>query len=70
MDESTDPTVRNTAKAFTTKMTALVEKQESAVKKGVPAARVVTLAGANHYVFLSNEADVLREVNGFLSQLR
>jgi non-heme chloroperoxidase len=70
VDESADPTVRSAAKAFSTTMTALVEKQENAVKKGVPAARVVTLAGANHYIFLSNEADVLREVNAFLSQLR
>jgi hypothetical protein len=31
------------------------------VENGVPTAHVITLPGANHYVFLSNEAEVLRE---------
>jgi pimeloyl-ACP methyl ester carboxylesterase len=39
------------------------------VKNGVPTAHVVTLPGANHYVFLSNEADVLREMGAFLAGL-
>jgi non-heme chloroperoxidase len=30
---------------------------------------VVRLANANHYVFKSNEADVLREMNAFLATL-
>jgi non-heme chloroperoxidase len=44
--------------------------QATAFGKGVPSARVVRLAHANHYVFLSNEADVLREMNAFLATLR
>jgi non-heme chloroperoxidase len=36
----------------------------------LPSARVVRLPGANHYVFLSNEADVLREMRAFLSRLQ
>jgi non-heme chloroperoxidase len=43
--------------------------QATAFEKGVPSARVVRLARANHYVFLSNEADVLREMNAFLATL-
>jgi non-heme chloroperoxidase len=70
VDENTDPKVRTDAKAYSTKLSSLVTKQEDAVKNGVPAARVITLAGAHHYVFLSNETDVLRELNAFLSQLR
>jgi pimeloyl-ACP methyl ester carboxylesterase len=35
-----------------------------------PSARVVRLPNANHFVFLSNEADVLREMNTFLNRLR
>jgi hypothetical protein len=35
----------------------------------VPSARVVRLPHANHYVFFSNEADVLREINAFLGTL-
>jgi len=43
--------------------------QATAFEKGVPSAKVVRLAHANHYVFLSNEADVLREMNAFLGGL-
>lgn len=43
--------------------------QANAFEKGIPSARVVRLPKANHYVFLSNEADVLREMNTFLSAL-
>lgn len=40
-----------------------------AFQAGVPCAHVVRLANANHYVFLSNEADVLREINEFLADM-
>ncbi len=40
------------------------------LRSGVPDARVVEFAGANHYVFLSNEPEVLREVRLFLHGLR
>lgn len=43
--------------------------QVKAFESGVPSARVVRLPHANHYVFLSNEADVLREINIFLGSL-
>jgi pimeloyl-ACP methyl ester carboxylesterase len=36
---------------------------------GVPSAHVVRLPNADHYVFRSNEADVLREMNAFLTTL-
>jgi non-heme chloroperoxidase len=70
VDANTDPKVQAEVKAYSAGLSSLVTRQENAVKDGVPAARVVTLAGAHHYVFLSNEADVLRELNAFLSQLR
>jgi non-heme chloroperoxidase len=38
-------------------------------ESGLRSARVVRLPHANHYVFLSNEADVLREMNAFLGSL-
>ena len=43
--------------------------QAKAFESGVPSARVVRLPHANHYVFFSNEADVLREINAFLANL-
>jgi pimeloyl-ACP methyl ester carboxylesterase len=36
---------------------------------GVPTARVVRLPNADHYVFNSNEADVVREMNMFIATL-
>ncbi len=67
VDESGDPSVGTAAKAYSAALTALTEKQEQAVKNGMPMAHVVTLSGAQHYVFLSNEADVLREMRSFLA---
>ncbi len=49
--------------------TAETEEQAEAFESGVPSARVVILPHANHYVFLSNEADVLREMRAFLAGL-
>ena len=43
--------------------------QAKAFESGVPSARVVRFPHANHYVFFSNEADVLREMNAFLGSL-
>ena len=45
------------------------EDQVKAVERQVPAAHVVRIAHANHYVFMSNEQDVLREMNAFISTL-
>jgi pimeloyl-ACP methyl ester carboxylesterase len=43
--------------------------QAKAFEAGVPTARVVRLPHANHYVFRSNEAEVLREMNAFIGSL-
>ena len=43
--------------------------QMKAFEKGVPSARVVNIARANHWVFWSNETEVLREMNAFLRKL-
>jgi non-heme chloroperoxidase len=48
---------------------ARVGAQAKAFETGVPSARVVRLPHANHYVFRSNEADVLREMNAFFASL-
>jgi hypothetical protein len=70
VDSNTDPTVRTAAKAYSSVLAALTERQEKAVENGVATARVITLPGAHHYVFLSNQADVIREMRGFLTGLR
>jgi hypothetical protein len=49
---------------------APLTKQAKAFEDGVPSARVVRLAQAYHIVFLSNEADVLREMRAFFATLK
>jgi non-heme chloroperoxidase len=61
-----DPAARAAAEA---EDLARVGAQAKAFETGVASARVVRLPHANHFVFLSNEADVLREMNAFLSSL-
>ena len=48
---------------------AAVGAQAKALESGVPSARVVRLPHANHFVFISNEDDVLREMKAFLGNL-
>jgi non-heme chloroperoxidase len=43
--------------------------QADAFATGVPSAHVVRLPNADHYVFNSNESDVIREMNDFLGKL-
>ena len=68
--DSTDPKVRKAAKAFSEAEVVLTTRQAKAFEDGVPTAHVVRLRDADHYVYLSNEVDVLREMKFFLSTLR
>lgn len=70
VDNSTDSKVCDAAKAYSVALTALAERQARAIEAGVPTARVVRLSNAHHYVYLSNEADVLREMRSFVRGLR
>lgn len=64
---SNDPAARAAAEARDLLTTGA---QAKAFETGVHSARVVRLAHANHAIFLSNEADVLREMNEFLATLK
>ncbi len=68
VDANRDPAVQTAARAYSTALSALTKRQEKSVESGAPGAQVITLPGANHYVFLSNEADVLREMRAFLAR--
>ena len=70
VNNSTDPAVREAAKAYSAADVVLTERQAKAFENGVPTACVVRLPSAHHYVFLSNEADVLREMHAFLTGLQ
>ena len=61
-----DPDV---AAAFEASIKASIEAQAKAVESGLPSARVVRIPNADHYVFQSNEADVLREMTAFIGSL-
>ena len=43
--------------------------QANAFEAGVPSAHVVRIANTDHFVYKSNEVDVLREMNAFLARL-
>ncbi len=65
-----DPAVRAAAEALADKRTAAHEKQAKAFEDGVPGARVVRLRNASHYIFITNEVEVLREMRAFLATLK
>ena len=44
--------------------------QATAFEKGLPTAKVVRIPHADHYVFRSNEADVLRYMDEFIAELK
>jgi pimeloyl-ACP methyl ester carboxylesterase len=48
---------------------AILSRWQRDLLAGVPTARIVELPGANLYMFLSHEADVLREVRAFAASL-
>lgn len=61
-----DPTARAAAEALDADYTGA---QARAFENGLPSAHVVRIPNADHWVFQSNEADVLREMKAFLGSL-
>jgi non-heme chloroperoxidase len=67
-----DPELKNNPKlksALTADNQFYCSRQADAFAAGVPTARIVRIANADHYVFRSNEEQVLREMNAFLATL-
>jgi hypothetical protein len=48
---------------------AMLSKWQGDLLAGVPTARIVELPDANLFMFLSNEADVIRELRAFAATL-
>ena len=69
MTESADPEVRKAAEGYFAKIDLLAEKQANAFQDGVPSARVIRVR-STHYVYISNEPNVLREMRAFISGLK
>jgi non-heme chloroperoxidase len=55
--------------AFEARDEETTEAQATAFEKAIPSAHVVRLAHADHDLYLSNVADVLREMNALISTL-
>ena len=64
------PEVRAAAETFDARFNALKEKQLKAFEEGIPLSRVVRIANADHYAYITNEAEVLREMRAFLLTLK
>ena len=69
IDKSPDPGVRQASQAYLAAVDTATERQAKALESGVPTARVVRLQGA-HYIFLSNERDVIRDTRAFLAGVK
>jgi pimeloyl-ACP methyl ester carboxylesterase/glyoxylase-like metal-dependent hydrolase (beta-lactamase superfamily II) len=69
LDDNHDASLRAAVKIYSAKFEAYTRKQEEAIRAVVGTARVITLPGANHFVFMSNEANVLGEMRAFLAGL-
>jgi pimeloyl-ACP methyl ester carboxylesterase len=48
---------------------AFVDRWTANLKRSVPDARLIDLPAAGHYVFLTREAEILRELRAFISRL-
>ena len=68
IDASVPPEIRGDAAAA---QRWLIEQSPAAAAfaRGVPAARVVMIPHANHFIFTSNASEVLREMNAFIARL-
>jgi non-heme chloroperoxidase len=66
----TDTSQRTIVEAVYGTYVGMTRNRIKRIDRAMSGARVVDLWGADHFVFLSNEADVLRELRAFLATLR
>jgi pimeloyl-ACP methyl ester carboxylesterase len=69
VDNNRDPSVRTAIDAYSSTFEAFTRKQEAALRDAIHTARVFSIPNASHFVFITNEADVLREMRGFIAGL-
>jgi len=70
LEGTKDPALQARAEEYVARARVLTEKQASVFEEGVPGARVVRLSGGQHLIFISNQADVLREIHTFVAALK
>jgi hypothetical protein len=70
IEQNPDPAVQSEGRKFKASRDALGAKQIAAVREAFPGDTMITIPGANHYVFMTNEAEVLRAIRAFVSGLK
>jgi pimeloyl-ACP methyl ester carboxylesterase len=55
--------------AFGKATQAVLDRWSANLKRGVPDAKIVDMPGATHYLWMTREADVLREIHAFIAGL-
>lgn len=68
--ESRDEEGRKAVTAFIVATKAFIDRWVANLKQSVPDARLVDTRGGRHYVFLTREEQVLRELRKFVGELR
>ena len=63
-----DPTDRGVALRFTAALQTWEAAERARVRRELPAAEVLELHGANHYVFDSHSAEVIRSMRAFFAR--
>jgi pimeloyl-ACP methyl ester carboxylesterase len=66
VEKNPDPAVQAEGRKFIANLEALDAKQIAAVREAFPADAVITIPGANHYVFLTHEGEVLKAIRSFV----
>jgi non-heme chloroperoxidase len=66
---SADSTIRNQSEVYFSRIDDLTKKQADVFEATVPSAQVVRMDGM-HYIFLSNETEVLNEIRRFLADVK
>ena len=69
MLKSTDQKIRSDAQIYFAKIDSLTIRQAKAFEDGVPAAHVIRLRGM-HYIYISNESQVIAEIKKFISRIK
>lgn len=64
-----DPAMAARIAAYSAEFQAFTSRQQRAIENAVPSARVIAIPGANHFVFITNESQVLRYMRAFLATL-
>jgi non-heme chloroperoxidase len=68
--EPKDAQERNAIAAFDAATDAYIARWKKSLKSAPGGVRITDIPGANHYLFLSNESDVIREIRTFLEGLK